>query len=244
MNLRLIFIALIFKSVLFNMIHAQHYIGFNAGYSTASFVDFTNDNNYESKYRFKSGVAISSFYEAKIDSNVNFRIELQYNYQQSDLEVRNNVGKGSFYKNLDFSSHLMNLHFAPSFRLINKKSLRMSFSPGLVVSYNMYTHSKGNGWDYVHKTFIDSSGNEMSFVTTQDWEKNERNSNDLARFNVGVVFGLNFLVPVNQKIDFLIQNNYRLLLTRAIQMPYHTSMLIGDLSIGLRYRLDRKVSKE
>ena len=243
MNFRIIFISLLFQSMFFNMVCAQHYIGFNAGYSTATFLDYKNDTNYDATYRFKNGLALSSFYETKIDSNVNFRIELQYNYQQSDLEVRNNAGKASFYKNLDFSSHLLNLHLVPSFRVFNKKNVQMNFSLGLVFSYNINTHAKGNGWDYIYKTGIDSSGNEFSFVSTQDWEKDERNSNELSRVNLGAVFGLSFRIPIHEKMDFLIQNNYRLFLTRAISMPYHTSMLIGDLSVGLRYRLGKKELK-
>lgn len=221
-----------------NHIYAQHFIGITGGYSCGRFLDYTNDPHYDAKYYFNSGIVVSSFYETKIDSSTNFKIDLQYHFQRADLEVKSK----SFYKNLDLAFHQLNLHLVPSFRLFDKKSLKINLSLGMVLSYNLHTHSKGNGWEHTHVTQIDTNGNSIQVPMTQYWEKDERNSNDMSRFNVGGIVGLDFKIPINQKLHFLIQNNYRLFFTRTAvpsQLRY-TSLFFGDISIGLRYQLGKK----
>lgn len=126
--------------------NAQQFIGISGGYSKGKFLDFTKKQNYEAKYQLKNGVAISSFYETKVDSVSNFRIELQYKLQSANMEIKNNAGNASFYKKLNYSFQLLNLNLLYSFRLIKMKSLKMYFLLGPTFSYNIHTIAKGNGW--------------------------------------------------------------------------------------------------
>src|SRR3989304_4671714 len=103
---------------------AQRFIGISGGYSKGGFTDFAKKQDYEANYHFKNGVVISSFYETKMDSVSNLRIELQYKQQSADMEIKNNAGHASFYKNLDYSFQLLNLNLIYSFRFIEKKSFK------------------------------------------------------------------------------------------------------------------------
>ena len=80
---------------------AQKHIGILGGPSKGTFLNFSKDEDYDAKYRLKNGTSFSSFYETKIDSINNFRIELQYKFQRTDLEIKYNAGNASFYKNIN-----------------------------------------------------------------------------------------------------------------------------------------------
>jgi len=221
--------------------NAQHYIGFTGGYSIGTFTNFTKKQGYDANYHLKSGVSISSFYETKIDSLCNLKVELQYKWQNADMEINNNAGHASFYKKVDYSFHLLNLNLICSFRLVEKKSFKLRFLLGPTFSYNFNTHAKGNGWEYYSQMQIDTNGNPIQVLTTREWEKDERNSKDLSTFNVGVDLGLEFIIPINHRMDFLIQNRYNIFITNITKQKElrYTSLFSGHLNIGFRYNFGR-----
>ena len=212
--------------------HAQNYIGVHAGYSAATLLDYSLNDDYSANYTIKSGVGLSVFYEGVYEENVsNYRVELQYQYQEAGMEVDNDIGGDSFYKDMDFSFHQLNLNLSYLFPLIKKSKIGMSLLVGATISVNMNTRSKGNGVDYV----IVPIG--PSFQ--KYWEKDERNSKDLTKLNCGVNLGLEFLFPMNDRLDFLVQNKYYLSAMSAVKMSrvVYTPILTGQLNLGLRYRL-------
>lgn len=193
---------------------------------------FSKKPDYDANYQLKSGVSITSFYETQMDSIINMRVELQYRFQNAGMEIYHNAGHASFYKNL-------NLVYL--FRIVDRKSFKANILFGPTFSYTINTLARGNGWDYQSVTQIDTSGNPVSFITTQDWKKDERNSRDLSRFNVGVDLGVEFIIPVRNQLDFLIQNRYNFLITNASKMKNirHTSLFTGGLQVGIRYNLKK-----
>jgi hypothetical protein len=225
----------------FSVSNAQQFIGITGGFCKGTFADFAKKQYYDANYNFKNGITFSSFYETKIDSINNLRIELQYNLQNADMEIKNNEGRASFYKNLDYSFQLLNLNLINSFRLIEKKSIKMYFLVGPTFSYNINTIAKGNGWEFYYQTQIDTNSNPVSILTTRNWEKNEQNSKDLSKFNIGFDIGLDFMIPMNNRIDLIFQNKYNFWLTNITTLDdlKHTSLLTGHLNVGLRYNLKR-----
>ncbi|MGI6320500.1 MAG: hypothetical protein ACOXZK_05980 [Bacteroidales bacterium] len=244
-NIHIIIIGIfaIFNSIVSN---AQEFIGISGGYCKGSFTDFTKKGDYDANYHFKNGVAFSSFYETKMDSSSNLRIELQYKLQNADMEIKNNAGHASFYKNIDYSFQLLNLNLIYSFMLIGKKSFKINFLFGPTFSYNIKTIAKGNGWEWHHQTQIDTNGNPIQTLAIKNWEKNETNSKDLSKFNFGFDMGIDFEIPITSKLDLLLQNRYNIFLTNITTLKdlRHTSLLTGYLNLGLRYNLKENDNKK
>lgn len=240
MSVKSIYIAIIVAVAIFysSVSNAQHFIGFTGGYNVGTFFNFAKKQDYNATYNFKNGISFSSFYETKIDSGCNIRIELQYKWQNADMEIENNAGHASFYKNIDYSFHLLNLNFICLFKLVEKENFKLNFLFGLNSSYNVNTVAKGNGWEYHYATQIDSNGNSIPFLTTQNWEKNERDSKDLSKFNFGIEVGIDFIIPINNKMDFLFQNRHNIFLMSILPVKNfrYTSLFTVYLNVGFRYK--------
>lgn len=217
----------------------QHSVGFSGGYNTGKFFNFSKNDDYDTKYHLKSGFSVASFYEAKMDSISNFRVELQYRFQNADMAIDYNAGHASFYKNLNYSFHLLNLNLLYAFEIVNRKSFKINIVLGPTLSFVTNIRARGNGWDYQQVTQVDTLGNPVSSITTQDWEKNERNSKDLSMFNIGVDLGLDFIIPVRDQLDFLIQNKYNIIINNILKLDNikPTSLFTGSLQLGIRYKL-------
>lgn len=209
----------------------KHSIGFLGGYNAGKFLNFSIDPDYSSKYSLKSGFSLASFYETKDKPAISFRVGLQYSFQKADIEASEHVGHSSFYTKSDYSFHLLALNFNLVFQLVNQPKLKFNLLVGPEFSYIINTKAKGEGWTY----YSASTG------TKQYWEKDERNSKDLYKFNVGVNLGLEFIIPVREQLDFLIQNRYTILITSIskIQNIGYTSLLTASLQVGLQYNLKK-----
>ena len=239
-------ICLIIAIFNFTISNAQHFVGFTGGYSVGKFANFSKEQGYNANYHFKSGIAFSSFYETKMDSGCNIRIELQYKWQHADMEIEYNAGRSSFSHNSDYSFHLLSLNPICLFRLVEKKKFKLDFLFGLNFAYNINTTAKGNGGGYHLETQIDTNGNSIPTFTIRHWEKNEHNSKDLSKFNFGVDIGVEFIIPINNKMDFLFQNRYHAFLTSIIaeKKIRYTSLFTGYLNIGFRYNFYQGKQKQ
>jgi len=248
MSIKYIHVFIITLIVIANLTisNAQQFVGITTGYSKGTFIDFAKKRDYDANYRLKNGTTFSSFYERKKDSISNFRVELQFKLQRADMEIKNNVGHASFYKNLDYTIKLLNLNFIYSLRLIEKKSLKVYFLIGPTVSYNLNTLANGNGWEFYYQTQIDTNGNPVQILTTRNWKKNEKNSKDLSQLNLGFDIGIDFAIPITDNLDLLIQNRYNIFLTNITTLKdlRHTSLLTGYLNFGLRYNLHNDINKQ
>lgn len=242
MSVKNIYTILIILITIFNfsVSNAQQFIGISGGYGKGTFFDLAGNQDYHSKYHFHNGGGFSSFYETKMDST-RCRIELQYRFQSADLEVYHNAGHASFYRNLNYSFQLLNLNLIYPIQLIEKKSWKMYFTLGPTLSYNTNTIAIGNGWDYMVKNRIDTTGNTIYYPTIHKWEKNESKSKDLSRFNLGFDAGLEFIIPVYNKLGLIIQNRYNIFITsaNAREKFKYTSLLTGYVNFGLRYSLKK-----
>lgn len=219
--------------------NAQRYIGINGGFSKGTFMNFSKKENYDASYQWKDGIMLSSFYETKIDSNSNLKIELQYRRQNVNMEITNTAGNASFYRNLKYSSQLLGLNLTYSFRFIEKKRFTVYFVFGPTFSYNLNTASKGNGWEFHYKNQIDTNGNHIGILSTNHWEKKENHSKDISTFNFGLDTGFDLVVPINSRIDFMLGNRYNVFLSNVTTLNKlrYTSLLTGYLCIGIRHSL-------
>jgi len=231
-------LILSFHIFCFSVSNAQHYVGISGGYSFGTFTNFVKEEHYNAKYHFKSGVAFSFFYEAKLDTICNLIIETQYKWQNADMKIDYNIWHASFHRDMKYSFHLLNFNLIYSFRLVEKKAFKLYFLLGPTFTYNVNTSAKGNGWDFVSQTSIDSIGNPIQILTTRHWVKNENNSKDLSKFNVGVDLGLNFIIPISNKADLFIQNRYNIFLTNFSKQNNlrYTSLFSGYVNVGFRYK--------
>lgn len=220
--------------------NAQQFIGISGGYSKETFFDFANKQDYDSRYHLKNGATFSSFYETKMDSTPNLRIELQYKFLNADMEIKNDAGHSSFYQKLNYSFQQVNLNLIYLFRIHESNSLKIFLPMGPTMAYTVNTKAKGNGWDFIYQTQIDTNGNPVQIITTRNWEKDESNSKDLSKFNFGFDMGLDFMIPINNKLDFILQNKYTFFFTNIKPKTLkYTSLLTGSLNLGLRYDLHK-----
>jgi len=219
----------------FSISHAQHFIGISGGYSLGTFTNFVKKQNYDAKYHFKKGVALSFFYETKLDSMCNLVLETQYKWQNADMRIDYNFGHSSFYKNVNYSFHLLTLNLICSFQLVEKKAFKLYFLLGPTFAFNVNTTAKG--WEYYPQS-PQKDTNSFKTLPSREYIKNERNSKDLSVFNAGIDLGLNFIIPINKKMDFLIQNRYNFFFTNITKQKNHryTSLFSGCINIGFRYR--------
>ncbi len=211
----------------------QHAFGFTTGYNAGRFLNFFKDDTYHANYRLKSGFSLATFYETKDKPVVSFRVGFQYQYQNANMEVHEQVSHSSFYTKIDYSIQLLALNLNLVFQLIDQPKLKFNLLFGPEFSYNINTKAKGTGWTY----YSASTG------TKQYWEKDERNSKDFSKFNFGFNLGLEFTIPIREQLDFLIQNRYSILITNVSKMKNtrHTSLFTGGLQIGLRYNLKKQL---
>jgi hypothetical protein len=225
----------------FSVSNAQHAVGLSGGYATGTFINFTKKQNYDATYHWKNGGVFSVFYQFQIDSTSIFGVEMQYKFQKADIEINNNAGNSSFYKNMDYSFQMLNFNLNYSFRLIEKKSLKMYLLFGMIFSYNTKTAAQGNGWEFYMQRQTDTNGNPVNLLTTRHWEKEEHYSKDLSLFNMGIETGLDFLIPVNNSLDFILQNRYNIFATNISTANIrYTSLFTGYLNIGLRYNFRKR----
>jgi len=219
-------------------IYSQNYIGFKAGVSKVKFFDFEKSEDFDVVYPFKNAMLFGFFYENKIDSTKNFRVELQYQFLNADMEIKNNSGNSSYYKSLNYSFQQLGINILYSLNIFESKSFKVFLPFGVAAAYTVKTKSKGNGWDFVYQTQIDTNGYPVRIIRTQNWVKNEEDSKDLSQFNFGCNVGVDFIKPINRKIDIIVQNNYTFFLTHI--KPTSTkymSLLSGNLNIAIRYTL-------
>lgn len=238
-NVRILISLIIIGMVNSVTVAQNNSIGIMGGYQKGALFNYTT-TDYEAKYPVNNGTSFSLFYEDKIDSS-RFRVELQYVHQNVGMEIKNNTGYiSSFYKNMDYSFRLLNLNLNYSFCLVEEKSVGIYCVFGPTFFYTLTTHVHGNGWEFYYQPQTDSSGNAVNMLLSRNWTKNEKNTKDIAKFNYGLDVGIDLTFPLKKSgVDIILQNKYTFFLNNitAPQKELHyTSLFIGKLSLGLRYR--------
>ncbi len=219
-------LTLLFVAFSFSIAHAQQAVGLSGGVNFARFFDYTNDEDYESHYPINAGSSYSIFYETTADSIHAFRIELQYNIQNADLTVSQFTGMESSYKDLRYTFRQVNLHLMYSFPLGDWDSFKIDYLFGLNLAYTTNTKAEGDGW--WHPSKVPLAG--------KNWIKNENNSKDIVKFNLGFDLELDFIFPISNSMDVFVNPRYTLFFLDALRigLPY-TSLMSAQLNLGLRY---------
>lgn len=199
-------------------------VGFLGGYNVSRLVNFRIDNDYTFQhYNFKSGFSVASFYETSNLSNIGMRVGLQYSFQNADLEIEYHQGHTSYYKNIDYTFHKLDLQFDLVFSILKEEKLKINFVVGPEIDFMVKTISRGYGWDHY------SSG----LSGMKDWEVVNRNSKDFSVINLGVGLGIEFLIPFNNRLEFLIQHK------NVLMVPFHQKLLSACIRFGCRLNLQK-----
>ena len=218
---------------------SQQAIGIAFGYGTSRLFDFSKEEEYISKYNFHQSANAIVHYEMKLDSNTNFRFETSYLYTEMDLEVKNNLSKASFYRDLRFFSHFINLTLLYSFNLKPAKERRLNFLIGPVFSINMQTSAEGSGWDYVLLQQIDTNGNNVSILTKQNWETQNKRSREFSHINFGLDAGFELPIKINNSVTAFVQNRYLLNFSDVLTSKKlnYTTFVRLSFNFGLSFKL-------
>jgi len=220
---------------------SQIFIGASCGTTGNKFVDFNKDDNYIAEYKLKNGKCFSAFFDVPHDTAMALRIGFQYDHNHACLDILNNAGNFSFYKNICYSFNRISIDF-DYFSCLNKEN-RIQIKPffGVNMSLVINTKSDGFGWNNIYQTQLDSSGNQIVVITTENWEKNEQHSKDMFPINFGINVGFEMMFPFTVKCDFIIQNKYNLFLTNLLKSDdlKFTSFLSGGINLGFRYEIGR-----
>ena len=201
-------------------------MGLSGGINFTKFFDYTNDEDYESDYPVSAGSSYSVFYETSNDSVHAFRIELQYGIHNADLTVSQFTGMQSLYKDLHYTLRQVNLRLLYSSPLGDWDSFKIDYLFGLNLAYTANIKAEGEGWYHPNKVPLPRT----------NWIKNEKNSKDITKFNLGLDLELDFIFPVSHAMDVFISPRYTLYFLDALEMdlPY-TSLMSGQINLGLRY---------
>lgn len=140
----LIFILLNHLNVSFGQ---QHAIGFTSGYNAGTFLNFSKQEDFDTKYKLKSGFSLTSFYETRNNTAVSFRLGLNYSYQKANMNVNQFAGHYSTFTNMDYSFHLLDFNLNLVFHLIEKEKFKMNLLFGPTFNSILNTRAKGEGWN-------------------------------------------------------------------------------------------------
>lgn len=214
-------------------------IGMHGGPVFGRFMNFSKEEDYQTNYPIKSGGMLSLFYEIEEDSVVSFRLSAQYLNQQGYLEIDKSAGHDSFYDQINFSSRQFRFMIDYDFLITPNRKFDLRLITGLGASYTFNTFVDGNGWRYISQTQTDSSGNQVSFQTTEPWELHERRQDLLNPIGVVVHLGCSLALPLTSRSSIFFQNDYFLNTNNVIKMKdyRYTVFLSGAISVGLRYWL-------
>lgn len=219
---------------------AQSAFGVTAGAGLGRLFDFRRDEPIEitSKYHIKGGINATAFYQMKNDP---FRFEIQYLRQNADLVTTQYAGHvaGTAQNNLSFTLQQLNAKVLRTFEPVRKEHFRMNLQAGAVLGYIFKTRSYGNYSRPETYHYTDTNGIVHNFPITATHTKDESNSSDLNRLNAGLIFGMEFVFPLNEKFDFLLQNRYTVYASNFVHVQYAgwASLLTTELNVGLKYRI-------
>lgn len=234
---------LIISLSFFNLktINAQRYVGLNVGYNAGKYFESWKQRytDFDSKYRINGGYQISLYYQ-QVNPKNKGRFELQYGSQKTELEVTKNGGNNSYYTNMEYTFQYIQMNFDYSFNLINKNNKSLDVFVGPSGSLNFNSLATGNGYKPI--SILSYTPNGQPFYTTsfEEWEISNEKKGGLSKFNLGVNLGLDFNLPLSEKIDCIIQNRNTLFLNRQIFLDdiNLTAFIKSGLSVGLRYRIN------
>lgn len=234
-----IILSIIF-SIIVGFSYAQWHIGIQGGLGKSSFFDLENDPDYNAEFSFQNCSGISLFHESKNDSTSNLKVEIEYTFINAKMIVSHDAGYSSFYSDIAYSMQQIRLNCIYTFSLMKLKKMNLSYSIGPTIAYSFNSVASGSGWHYIYGTQTDSLGNIFPVITLEHWVVNGIKSDDISPFNLGLCFGLNLIIPVNKKVDFIVNNKYNVFFTNIIntEKTKYTSLFSGQLNMGVRFNFD------
>ncbi len=220
--------------------YAQSSFGVAGGAGVGRLFDLRRDESmeYQSQYNFKGGLNFSAFYQMKSDP---VRFELQYLRQKADLNTVYYGGHflGSMENDLQFTFQQMNLKAMYVFQPVQKEHFQLNILAGVVVGYTFNTASKGSYPVAEKAPYPNGNGGFEYYSYTKTYSKDEKNSDDLTRLNGGLTGGLEFVFPVSERLDLMLQNRYTVYASNFVRAEYTmwASLLVGEVNVGVKFRI-------
>lgn len=228
-----------------NIALSQSEFGINGGISNSSFYNFFSKTDYESDYKSFYNYTFSIFYKKQIKETQFYGFELENKAFKSNLELNYFAGHASFYHNVMYDLNIINFYFIFEKSIFSNRRLdfRINISP--YIGYMIKSYAKGTGWNYEYVSDIDTNGNNVSYLIVKNWSKDENNTNDLNKFNIGTRLCLNLILPLNEKLSFSVNNAYCFGLNNILKIENarYTCLRSIEFKMGLHYFLNDKILK-
>ncbi len=226
------------SSFLSTNLKAQKYFSTSAGYSAGKFSNSKYTYYGEINNEIKSGYFVSISFDSLV-FHKNLRFGLQFGTQNAKSEVIQATINGPIVDNYEVQFQYCQFDVNYIFRFIESKKIDFNFILGSTFSYNLRTQLNGNGSSPKYNSLTDSLGQTTyHWYTTSTWERNNEISTGFSGFNFGLNFGLSLCLPLNNKIDFVLENRYSTFFHQITNMELELgSFFRGDLSVGLRFRI-------
>jgi len=215
---------------------SQNAIGLNIGINQSFFYDTHKASYY--KFTNKTGYSFSAFYEKKLDERSNLKIESQYSYLNSSISIKRDEPLLQKEQNINYSFHQSSLGLLYKLRFFELKSKKLYFIIGLNGSYILKTNLTDIGWENAYNKEL-VNGVPTYVYSSNSCAIHDKNSKVLSQLNLGFDFGLEFEFPINNKLDFVIQNKFNICLTDKIASEElrNLSYFSNYLNLGVKYHL-------
>lgn len=227
------------------IVFCQSEFGIKGGINNSSFYSYFSKTDYESDYKSFYNYTFSIFYKEQIKETQFFGFELENKALKSTMELYYNAGHASFYHNVTYDLNMIIFYFVYEKSLFSngKIDFRLNISPYL--GYMIKSYAKGTGWNYEYVSDIDTNGNNISYLIVKNWHKDEKNTNDLNKFNIGARLGLNLILPLSERLSFFVNNTYCFGINNILKIEdaRYTGLRSIELKIGLHYYFDDKTLK-
>lgn len=234
---KIINILILFFLVISNTAISQSELGIKGGINNSSFFNYFSKPDYNSNYKSFNNYSFSIFYKRQFKETEFYGFELENKGVKSKFEMNYHAGHASFYHNVIYNLNLINLYFIyeKSIFSYDKLDFRINISP--YIGYMIKSHARGTGWKYVSVSDIDTNGNNISYLTTNNWSKNENNTKDLNKFIMGARLGLALILPLSERFSVSFNNSYCIVLNNVLRIndARYTGLGSVELEIGVHY---------
>ncbi|MDR1181046.1 MAG: hypothetical protein LBL13_03605 [Bacteroidales bacterium] len=222
-------VVLLLSSNLF----AQSNISLNAGFSQSIFYCGQAKSVYHYSFRPYNSYAVSFFYKENLSAlqkNLQVGAQLEFKQQSSWFYYDDLYPTDTFATGVRYDIRSFNLYLFPELKV--GESIRFIFSGGPVFQYIVNVKAKGKQLQVI------SGQNNI------ETEINEKNSKEIAGFNIGAKINLGVEIPLYRNLYLTFYNNYTFGFSgmrgeRRKQMKYFNCLDIGLLG-GILYQIEHK----
>jgi hypothetical protein len=222
------------------LVYSQNLIGFSVGNNFAKFFETKKvQTNYESKYPFKSGYFAALNFETDKEKH-NFSLNVLYGHQKTEFDFTSFDKFGDYYSHYEykFQNYQFDINYIFKLKSQNKSTFKLFFGPSISKRVNEETVTSYGSFPQPTVQY-DTTGQAVYMYINKYWEKNNFESNDLPRINIGFNFGFSVTFPITIKTNLVLENKNTLFLNdQSLQYGINLlGLLNNSISVGLRFKI-------